>query len=281
MTTTETTAGGALAIRDDQNQWTPQQLAALGGLGINESVGQSDLDLFLHQAQRTGLDPFAKQIYMVSRYDGRTKKQRWTIQTAIDGYRLIADRTGCYVGSTETWAENGDGLVSATVTVDKMVAGVRCSFSATAHWNEYVQTSRDGKPMLMWARMPHRMLAKCAEALALRKAFPQDLSGMYTAEEMAQDEVEPAEPRRKHATFRDGVRAALADINDATAIYMREWWKQQDIPPLDRDRFTVDHAEMVMAKLKELSESDGSAPTPPHGTVDASDPSDSDTGTAT
>lgn len=181
-----------LAIRPDQTGFTPQQLASLKQLGVDK-VADGDLAVFFHQCQRTGLDPFAKQIYLVGRFDSRAGGMRYTIQTGIDGYRLIAERTGVYAGSDEVWDEQDGRLLSATVTVRKIVAGQVCEFTATARFSEYVQTGKDGKPMGLWAKMPHRMLAKCAEALALRKAFPQDLSGLYTAEEMSQaDSPAPA-----------------------------------------------------------------------------------------
>lgn len=181
-----------LVISSDQTGFTPQQLASLKQLGVDK-VADGDLAVFFHQCQRTGLDPFAKQIYLVGRYDSRTGAMRYTIQTGIDGYRLIAERTGVYAGSDESWEEVDGRLVSATVTVRKIVAGQVCPFTATARLAEYVQTGKDGKPMGLWSKMPHRMLAKCAEALALRKAFPQDLSGLYTAEEMSQaDSPAPA-----------------------------------------------------------------------------------------
>lgn len=181
-----------LVIAPGQQQFTPQQVATLRQLGVDK-VTDGDLAVFFHQCVRTGLDPFAKQIYMVGRWDGRANATRYTIQTGIDGYRLIAERTGKYAGSDESWVEQDGKPVSATVTVRKIVDGQVCNFSATARIEEYVQTGKDGKPMGLWAKMPHRMLAKCAEALALRKAFPQDLSGLYTAEEMSQaDSPAPA-----------------------------------------------------------------------------------------
>jgi hypothetical protein len=78
----------------------------------------------------------------------------------------------------------------ASVTVYKMVSGQRCAFSASALWDEYCQLAKDGKPTVMWQKMPYLMLAKCAEALALRKAFPAELSGVYTHEEMMQADTE-------------------------------------------------------------------------------------------
>ena len=192
-----------LVISPDQQAFTSQQLATLRQIGV-EKASEGDLAVFFHHCQRTGLDPFAKQIYMVGRWDNRAGAMKYVIQTGIDGYRLIAERTGTYAGSDEAWHEEGGRLVSATVTVRKVVAGQVCGFTATARLEEYVQTGKDGKPMGLWAKMPHRMLAKCAEALALRKAFPQDLSGIYTAEEMSQaDSSEQAPPQRVEA-----VRAA-------------------------------------------------------------------------
>jgi phage recombination protein Bet len=134
------------------------------------------LALFLHQCKRTGLDPLARQIYCIKR-GGKA-----TIQTGIDGYRLIADRTGVYAGNDDPRFEGDeDGHpLKATVTVWKLVGGQRCGFTATARWSEY---KAEGP---MWGRMPYLMLGKVAEALALRKAFPADLSGLYTDEEMDQ-----------------------------------------------------------------------------------------------
>lgn len=137
-----------------------------------------ELQLFFHQARRTGLDPLAKQIYCVKRAG------KMAIQTGIDGYRLIADRTGQYAGNDDYEfddAVNQPKLAKARVW--KLVGGVRCPFEATARWEQYYPGDAQG---FMWKKMPHVMLGKCAEALALRKAFPAELSGVYTADEMEQ-----------------------------------------------------------------------------------------------
>lgn len=117
-----------------------------------------------------------------------------TIQTGIDGYRLIADRTGKYAPGIDTefgYDENGN-LRWAKAYVKKMTPdGQWHQISAIAFWDEYVQTTKDGRPTVFWLKKGHIMLSKCAEALALRKAFPAELSGIYTKEEMEQDMTPP------------------------------------------------------------------------------------------
>jgi phage recombination protein Bet len=144
---------------------------------ICKGATADELALFLHQCRKTGLDPLARQIYLVERSGKKT------IQTGIDGYRLIADRTGKYAGNEDPVFDNEDNPQKATVTVYKLVAGVRCPFTATARWKQYYPGKGQG---WAWDKMPHLMLGKCAEALALRKAFPAELSGVYTHEEMEQ-----------------------------------------------------------------------------------------------
>jgi phage recombination protein Bet len=214
MSELATTASSELAIQPGQTGFTVKQVAALRQLGV-EKATEGDLAVFFHQCVRTGLDPFARQVYMVGRWDGRAQREKYTIQTGIDGYRLIAERTGAYAGSDESWVESDKGHpLSATVTVHKVVAGQVRPFTATAHWSEYCQTTKEGKPMGLWAKMPHRMLAKCAEALALRKAFPQDLAGVYTDEEMSQADNTP---RVAPAIAREAIDAEIVETVEQSA----------------------------------------------------------------
>lgn len=156
------------------------------------AVGATDdeLHLFLMQSKRMGLDPFSRQIHAVKRkaWDSDTRETRdvMSIQVGIDGYRLVADRTGRYApGRATTYEYDDDGnLRSATAYVQKCVSDHWMECSATAHLKEYQQTKKDGNPTQMWANKPHIMLGKCAEALALRRAFPAELSGVYTDDEM-------------------------------------------------------------------------------------------------
>lgn len=200
----------ALAVQSEQTFWNNQQITVLKSLGLDAAT-ESDLGLFFHQCTRTGLDPFAKQIYMI----GRKAKEngqfitKYTIQTGIDGYRLIArraaDRAGHKYGIKETLWCGDDGVwrdvwlaitppAAAKVTVERDGD----TFTAVAVYNEYVQLAKDYNtqqmgPNTMWKKMAANQLSKCAEAAALRKAFPQDLSGVYVDAEMHQaDNPAPA-----------------------------------------------------------------------------------------
>jgi phage recombination protein Bet len=154
---------------------------------IAPGLSDDELALFLMQCKRTGLDPFSRQIHAVKR------KGKLVIQTGIDGYRLIADRTGQYAGSDDYVydQEAAEHPGKATATVWKMVGGERRPFTRSARWKEFFPGEKEG---WMWKQMPYHMLGKCAEALALRAAFPQELSGIYTDEEMMQAEAREASP---------------------------------------------------------------------------------------
>ncbi len=155
--------------------------------------GASDAEfaVLLEVAKARRLNPLLRQIHFVQRWDSDKGRSVWAAQASIDGLRALAERTGLYAGQDEPeFVENPDGTLRlCKVRVwrkdwPRPAVGV-------AYWAEYVQTIRDratGKfrPAAMWGRMPHTMLSKCAESLALRKAFPEDMAGLYTTEEMAQ-----------------------------------------------------------------------------------------------
>jgi phage recombination protein Bet len=154
----------------EQNELIKRQLC--------KNITDDELQLFAAVCKKTGLDPFMKQIYAVKRGDAMT------IQTSIDGYRLIAERTGRYCpGRESTFVYKGDRLFSATSYVKKQTKdGTWHEVSVSAHFDEYKPNYKSQ----FWDTKGHVMLAKCAESLALRKAFPNELSGLYTAEEMDQ-----------------------------------------------------------------------------------------------
>lgn len=168
-----------------------------------------ELRLFLYQAGRTGLDPLARQIYSIERReyrDGQWVKVR-SIQTSIDGFRLIAERSGKYAGQVGPYWCGADGQwqdvwLAADAPIASRVGVLRTDFKepcwGVARFDAYAQKTKDGIPTRMWKTMGDVMLAKCSEALALRKAFPQELSGLYTGDEMMQavEESTPAAPKK-------------------------------------------------------------------------------------
>jgi phage recombination protein Bet len=180
-----------LAITDTQTHWTEAQLAVLQATGCPPTATAAQLDLFFHVAKRSGLDPFARQIYMVS-YGGQP-----TIQTGIDGFRVIARRAADLAGHklaygpTEwraakgQWDDvwTGEGYPHAA---RKTVYRDGEPFTAVCHFAEFVGlTMRNNQrvPNSMWSSKPAHMIGKCAEAAALRMAFPHDLSALIAPEE--------------------------------------------------------------------------------------------------
>jgi phage recombination protein Bet len=157
-----------------------------------------ELELFVKQCERTGLDPFARQIYAIKRWDASVGAEVMQTQVSIDGLRTLAAETGemggqegpYWCGSDGSWRDawlgTGDPR-AAKVTVLRTIPGHSMAyFTGVALYDSYCQTRKDGRPTKMWEQMGPEMLAKCAEALALRKAFPQKLSGLYTSDEMGQ-----------------------------------------------------------------------------------------------
>lgn len=159
---------------------------------VAKGATDSELQLFLYTAKRIGLDPLLRQVHAVKRWDSASGKETMAIQTGIDGYRLIAGRTGMHMGTSDAVfdREDQEHPGKATVIVYRLINGKICEFPGTARWSEYCAMRKDGTPMALWKKMPYLMLGKCAEALALRKAFPQELSGLYTFEEMDQADNE-------------------------------------------------------------------------------------------
>lgn len=213
-------------VKVDANGFTGDQVELIKS---TICVGGTDdeLKLFMMQCHRTGLDPFARQIYALKRWNGQQKREVMTVQTSIDGFRLIAERTGNYAPGSEPTFRRDDGQLVATAYVKKWVRGEWHTVAAEAYWDEYVQLTKDGKPTHMWAGKPRIMLAKCAEALALRKAFPQELSGLYTSDELGHADAtvtveatpaKPTPPADSRAKVADAIIKAMSAATDAATL---------------------------------------------------------------
>lgn len=189
----------ALAIQPGQEMWTPYQRAALAAIGVKDATN-ADLAVFMHYSQKTGLDPFSKQIYLIGRNvnEGGKWVTKQTIQVGIDGFRVVRDRIaqrlGIPVEYEDTLWYDASGVGSSVWISDEPPTACRVvvlkdgkRFPGVVRYSAYVQTTKDGKPNSMWARMGAEQLEKCAEAKALRRAFPNDLSGIYIPEETRDD----------------------------------------------------------------------------------------------
>jgi phage recombination protein Bet len=216
--------------------FTPEQVQILKRQFLNprdREPTDDELTIFLYQCERTKLDPFARQIYAVYRWDSRSRAERMSVETTIDGFRLVAERSGKYDGQTaEQWC-GPDGewrdvwLASdppAAAKVGVWKSGAREPTYAVATFAEYAQrNSKTGALIGLWPSMPANQLSKCAEAKALRKAFPRELSGLYTREEMAQADnpppgaSEPIAQPRELAPARDLSREDVSAVAKASA----------------------------------------------------------------
>lgn len=237
---------------------------------IAKEATDTELALFIQQCNRTQLDPFAKQIHLVPRWDSKLGREVRTTQISIDGMRLVAQRSQEYAGQTPTYWCGKDGQwtdvwLSSNYPEAAKIGVYRAGFAeatwAVATWSQYaVYIKPRGKDAYLspfWAKMPSHMLGKCAEALALRKSFPMELSGLYIPEEMGADET-PKRRRQKStpAPARSGetvTRSAptvteelaseddmnalderLHDLSEGQKVVVTEWWKDANLPPIDK-----------------------------------------------
>lgn len=162
---------------------------------ICKGASAGELGMFVEVCNRLRLDPFAKQIHAVKRWDSALQREVFSFQVGIDGFRLVAQRTGemdgiegpLWCGEDGEWLDlwtRHDPPFACKVLVYRK--GISRPFPGVAKFDSYVGRKKDGTPNSMWQKFPDLMIAKCAEALALRRAFPAELSGVYSDAEMDQ-----------------------------------------------------------------------------------------------
>lgn len=185
--------------------------------------GATDVEIafYWNVAERLKLDPFKRQIHAMKRYNSAMEKDEMQFMVSIEGLRSIASRCktddgkDAYAGSTKpvfTWKDaEKTKLDSAEVTVYRIVQGEPREFTAEVFYDECVQTKgvwewnpqkqkkeKTGEePNSMWRKRPRGQLGKCAEAAALRKAFPEETGGVYIEDELPEHgDEKPQKPER-------------------------------------------------------------------------------------
>jgi phage recombination protein Bet len=198
---------------------TREQLELIKRTLMPRGSTDDELSLFVGTANRMGLDPSAQQIRAIRRQeynaDTRQMESKISIEVGIDGFRLIAARTKELEGRLGPFWCGPDGKwvdawlsdsPPAAARVGVLRRGFREPLWAVALWREYAARKRDGSVTRMWSDRPAGQLAKCAEALALRAAFPYELGGTYTTDEMAQaDRDEPEATISRFAVVEGGI----------------------------------------------------------------------------
>jgi phage recombination protein Bet len=212
-------------------QYTPEELNLIRDT-LAKDLTAPEFSMFQAVSKATGLNIIMRQLYAVKR------QGRITFQTSIDGFRLTAQRSKEYAGQQGPFWCGEDGEWKDVWVLDKppvaaKVGVLRQGFAepvwGVAKFSSYAQVF-DGKLGAMWAKMPDLMIAKCAEALALRKAFPAELSGIYTSDEMAQaDNPVDVTPSK----LSDGARSSIIDM-----MFAMNW-------SADRQKRTIKKAEQV------------------------------------
>lgn len=238
---------------------------------VAADCNEDEFNLFIHTARHLRLDPLRRQIYAFVFSKDRPEKRRMSIITGIDGFRTIAERTGNYRPDEDEPTYEADpaakgpnnpaGLVKATVRVFKFSHGDWHRVTASAHWDEYAPLKEEwawneeagkkkptGKLTLdtsgNWGKMPRLMLAKVAEALALRKAWPDDFANVYAHEEL--DRARAADVLPSDAAAEGAAEQRLEKVGARNSILV-QWQENEALVPVPVGQF----ADRVMAFARE------------------------------
>lgn len=228
---------------------------------IAKGADDDELRLFIQVCKGAQLNPFLKQVFLVPRWDSNLGRIARAIQVSIDGFRSIAESSGAYAGNDDpvygddqeiAYAPKDSKVAkkitvpkTATVTVHKMVEGQRYGFTATSRWSEYYPGPKLG---FQWHKRPYLMLGKCAEALALRKAFPKLLSGMYAQEEM--DNV--GSDSEKAEKYQKGFKTLMDLISKADMKELEDYKQKMEKSVKYTEEQKVEFGFEVQKRINEL-----------------------------
>lgn len=216
MTDIQRAAPSGLTVKlvSEMTGYAPAEIALVSRT-VAQGAPLQELAVFLHSCRSLGLDPLLRQAYWIRR------QGKGTLQVGIDGFRAIAESSGSYAGAEAIeyrgqieWPYKGKHLVMpelARATIWKLVGGHKSAFIGEAYWSEFVPRGDD--EAFMWSRMPKHMLGKCAEAQALRRAFPAQLGSMALSSEVdndvqgdrADDEERDRDRQRRNARRYDDI----------------------------------------------------------------------------
>jgi phage recombination protein Bet len=207
-------SGLSLQVVSEMTGYAPSDIALISKT-VAVGASLTDLAIFLHSCRQLGLDPLLRQAYWIKRGN------RGGLQVGIDGFRAIAERSGTYAGAESIefrgqmeWAYQKQKVIVpelARATIWKVVAGHKSAFVGEAHWTEFVPAEGNAA---MWARMPRHMLGKCAEAQALRRAFPAQLGPLELDDEQGNVTVAEAPERAPRAPDQKRLAQRHAEIYD-------------------------------------------------------------------
>lgn len=273
-----------LAIKDTRAianvGWSPSQIqlikSQLISKGGDKDPGPSDDELayYWNICKATGLSPFRRQIYAIRRWDKGLGAYKMVIQVGIGGLRAIASRTGQYAGSDEPLFDDGLSAyemkrqgrspVAAKVTVYRLLGGVRCPFVGVALADEFRQNTP------LWVSMPFNQLAKCAEAQALSKAFPEEVAGLELSQEdvpggeFGGDRTPPGNCRRSPIwqTFEAKLREAMQSQDAPQKLEILENWALSKVAEGKLPAIARNAIELEVRRALEIMRDRHGAPMP-------------------
>lgn len=235
-----------------------------------------EFSMFAANCQRLGLDPLRRQAYALVYNKNQADRRRMSIIVGIDGFRAVAARSGNYRPDEEEprfeydpelkSATNPLGIVKCTVRVHQFSHGQWFPVTGVAYWDEFApvrsewvkkdgENRQTGNKLLdgKWPTMGRLMIAKCAEAQALRRAWPDDFSNVYAPEEVDRAKLEsdllPAEAAEQ-AMIED--RREKSGIKGNTILV--DWLDNRPLEPVPVGKFADRVIEFMDKHKEEISQ---------------------------